>query len=261
MDELGWLLAEAETRPVTGWDFTWLGHRMTLDPLPWDYTRMVLDAAHGCRTLLDMGTGGGEWLAELAPRPPVTVATESWPPNVSVAAARLHPFRIWVVETEAAAENGTQVAGDDRGRLPFRANAFELIANRHESFLASEVARTLKSGGCFVTQQAGTGDDIYRLLQTAKPTSAQPEITLPLALRQVRSAGLEIVESGVGDQVLRFADVGALAWYLEAIPWIVPGYSIPSFRSRFEQIHRDSDGRPLIVHEPRFWLKAIKPAG
>jgi hypothetical protein len=69
-----------------------------------------------------MGTGGGEALSGLVPRPPRTVATEAWPPNVPVAARRLRPLDIPVVQDEGAAENFAQDAS--RGRLPFRDGAF-----------------------------------------------------------------------------------------------------------------------------------------
>src|SRR5215813_11691547 len=125
--------------------------------------------------MLDMGTGGGERLARLSPRPKLTVATEAWPPNVPVAAARLHPLGIAVVQDEGAPDNvrqesaqqrGAQQGGAQRGRLPFRDGAFGLVANRHEAFLAAEVSRVLASGGTFITQQADfhSYDDLYRLL-------------------------------------------------------------------------------------------------
>jgi cyclopropane fatty-acyl-phospholipid synthase-like methyltransferase len=74
-------------------------------PLPWDYTATVLEHARRSPDLLDLGTGGGEWLAALPYRPARTVATEAWPPNVSVARGRLKPL-------------GTEVVRTVRGGLP-----------------------------------------------------------------------------------------------------------------------------------------------
>ena len=90
------LLAEAEAQPFTGWDFSWLGDRMQVER-PWDYTQIVLDAARRAPNLLDMGTGGGEWLAELPFRPRCTIATEAWPPNVVGAARHLRAVGVPVV--------------------------------------------------------------------------------------------------------------------------------------------------------------------
>jgi len=84
-DSFSELLEEARTHPVGGWDFSWLGDRMETKPLPWDFSILVDELARGADTMLDLGTGGGEWLASLPHRAQVTVATESWLPNVAVA--------------------------------------------------------------------------------------------------------------------------------------------------------------------------------
>lgn len=260
LSELDRLLAEADSEPVRGWDFSWMGARFVLSALPWDYTALVADSAGEAERLLDLGTGGGEWLADFRARPPLTVATEAWPLNVPVAAARLAPLGAYVVCVEAAHDNVAQAPGDGPGRLPFGAGTFQVIANRHESFLASEVARLLTRGGCFLTQQAGNGDDIYQLLAIGKPPRPSRELTPALAIEQIEAAGLELVGSGEGEQVLWFADVGALGWYLKAIPWIVPGFTTGAFRAPLERLHeRIAQEGPLAVRQPRFWLKAVKP--
>jgi hypothetical protein len=82
----------------------------------------------------------------------MTVATEAWPPNVPIAAARLRPLGIPLVQDECAPDNIGQ-DNTERGRLPFRDGAFALVANRHEAFLAAEVNRVLSPGGVFITQQ------------------------------------------------------------------------------------------------------------
>ncbi len=149
----------------------------------------------------------------------MTVATESWPPNVAVAAARLPPLGVAVVQVGDVPDNADQVAGEPPGRLPFRSSAFHLVTNRHESFVAAEVARVLTPAGRFVTQQVGTGndDDIYRLLALPPPPLARPW-DLSVAVEQVQAAGLEVCDGGAGEEVEWFADVGALVWYLKAIP-------------------------------------------
>ena len=73
------LLREANEHPVGGWDFAWLRNRLIDHPLPWDYEAMLIAFARNSPDLLDLGTGGGEFLAELGHRPPRTVATEAWP--------------------------------------------------------------------------------------------------------------------------------------------------------------------------------------
>jgi hypothetical protein len=69
-DSFNELLREADEHPVVGWDFSWLGDRLSSPPLPWDYEAMLLRHARRSPDLLDLGTGGGEFLASLEHRPP-----------------------------------------------------------------------------------------------------------------------------------------------------------------------------------------------
>src|SRR5580693_7381385 len=91
------LIEEAESAPIEGWDFSWLDGRATEERPSWGYHRLLAERAKDVSSLLDLQTGGGELLGELARLPPLTVATEGWEPNVGRAAQRLHPRRVWVV--------------------------------------------------------------------------------------------------------------------------------------------------------------------
>jgi SAM-dependent methyltransferase len=255
------LLSEAEGRPVNGWDFSWLGPRIITSALPWDYESMVLGRARRSPDLLDLETGGGEWLATLPYRPPRTVATETWEPNVEVAAARLTPLGVAVVPSEAAPDNVDQRPGERYGRLPFPPDSFALVTNRHGSFLATEIARVLIPGGSFLTQQVG-GDygDFYDALELPHPERRGRRWDLGLALQQVEAAGLRVAGSGEATLATSFADVGAFAWYLKAIPWTVAGFSIERYRRRLERLHdRIAAEGPLTTEMPAFWLEAIRP--
>jgi SAM-dependent methyltransferase len=165
------LLDEAAAAPLKGWDFSWSAGRITISPLPWDYAALAAGALHDATTALDMGTGGGEFLDRFSVFPPRLVATESWPPNVPVAASRLGGRGVPVIHSEDAAENARQAGEGDRGRLPFCRAAFDLVLNRHEAFNAAEVARVLAPGGRFLTQQAGSAPDQFHALLGLRPSS------------------------------------------------------------------------------------------
>ena len=114
------LVAEAEAASFSGWDFSWLDGRWIDSSPPWDYRQRVLAALPGVQSLLDMGTGGGEMLASLAPLPPDAWATENYPPNMPIARGRLEPLGVHVA---------TGVADE---ALPFPDERFDLVINRHE---------------------------------------------------------------------------------------------------------------------------------
>jgi SAM-dependent methyltransferase len=253
------LLAEAVSRPLSGWDFSWLGDRLRTDPLPWDFGTIVSLLAADSPDLLDLGTGGGEFLASLALRAPRTVATEAWPPNVEVARRALAPLGVEVIQVEPALDNVDQEPGEQRGRLPFAPASFSLVTSRHEAYLAAEVARVLSPGGVFATQQLG-GD--YRDAHEALGLPPPPRRVFDLAFAraQLARAGLEVRDAGEGVTATAFADVGAFAWWLKAAPWVVPGFSIPAHVERLERAHKRI-GRegPLVVRDHVFWLQAARP--
>jgi SAM-dependent methyltransferase len=255
------LMLEAEHRPTRGWDFSWLGERMATKPLPWNFGALVAERAGNAHDLLDMGTGGGEWLAALQVRPAHTVATEAWDPNVAAARERLAPLGIEVVHVEGAPDNMDQARGVPGGALPFEDASFDLVTNRHESFLASEVSRVLRGGGVFMTQQLGDG--IFREfneLLGAEPPRRQPW-RLPAAVDQVERAGLSVTRSAEGRQEVTFADVGALAWYLRMVPWTVPGFSIDGYRERLRELHeRVAASGPITLPLPGFFLESVMRA-
>lgn len=164
-DHVDTLLEEAERQPFVGWDFSWLRGRLDSFSLPWDYSASAAAHARQSPDLLDLGTGGGEWLAGIPVRPPRTVATEAWPPNVEVAKKRLEPLGVEVVQVEPSRDNTAKPLDGPPPRLPFDDGSFHLVVARHESFEPTEVARILAPGGWFITQQADAGnDDDYRRL-------------------------------------------------------------------------------------------------
>ena len=254
------LLSEADTLDPSGWDLRALGDRLEIAPLPWDFTATVERHTRSAPDLLDLGTGGGEWLASLTQRPARTVATETWPPNVDVAGRRLRPLGITVVRTDPAPDNVDQAEDETRGRLPFPDDSFALATSRHTSFVAGEVARVLDFDGAFLTQQVGGAyDDFYSALDLPPPPPPARSWDLGLAEQQLTRAGLQVVDSGEGTEITSFADVGAFVWYLKMIPWTVENFSVAAHRPALERLHERivCDG-PLRVRLPAFWLKAIK---
>lgn len=253
------LVTEALTAPFSGWDLSWLDRRSWTEPLPWDYDARVAALARSARTMLDMGTGGGEVLARLADRAPRTLATEGWPPNVAVAGRRLRPLGIPVIQVDGARDNMDQNGADDGGRLPFRDGSVDLVCNRHESFLAAEVSRVLAARGTFVTQQVDyhDNDDLAQLLGVEIPQ--EPESWIGLAERQVTEAGLVIGETAKAAQCIRFDDIAAVVFYLKAVSWSIPGYSFESARDRLRALHEDASAWPVVTRGYRFLLVARKP--
>jgi SAM-dependent methyltransferase len=256
------LVAEALAEPTVGWNFARFGARMRSTQPSWRYWDLVAEPAATASSLLDLGTGGGERLAgfceRVAARPPLTVATESWPPNVPVAARRLAPLGVAVVHAEGAPDNDEQAPDEPAGRLPFRDGAFALVIDRHEAFNPREVARVLAPGGVFITQQVGPDyGDLHDLLE--EPWTPPAPLDRALIARQVTAAGLAVDGGGEAELVQTFADVGALGWYLRQVPWAVPTVDGERDPGRLRPAHERilADG-PVRARQQQFWLRAVK---
>lgn len=246
MNTLDSLIDAAIRQNFSGWDFSYLKGRWQEDSPPWSYEQIIHEKLNSAQVLLDMGTGGGEFLATLAPLPASTVATEAYLPNVPVAHKRLNPFGVHVV------------AISETGGLPFGNAQFDLIINRHEYFDPIQVYRILKPGGYFITQQVGGANDI-RL--NALITGDIPPITFYLSeeTAKLKDAGFTIERSAESFPELRFLDVGAIVYYLKVIEWQIPNFDVEIYRESLKRIHQmiQKDGH-LAVQGHRFLIIAQK---
>jgi hypothetical protein len=75
-----------------------------------------------------------------------------------------------------------------------------------------------------------------------------------LLVSQVARAGLTVEDAETGREVVRFADVGVLAWYLRMVPWAVPGFDMTRHRSALESVA----GRDLVVYQERFLVSCYR---
>jgi SAM-dependent methyltransferase len=242
------LVTEAEAQDFSGWDFSYLSGRCIENGPTWDYRQKVLEKLAGINTMLDMGTGGGEFLASLQPLPKHTYATEGYAPNIPIARARLEPLCVQVLD----------VLSDED--LPFEDDFFDLVLNRHESFSAQELWRILKPGGRFLTQQVG-GKDCIRLneLLQENPMHPFPDWVPQKVIGRLQTRGFEISEQQEENPEMIFLDIGAVVYFLKAISWQIEGFSVAGYRERLlavdKLIHEEGG---LVVHSHRFYIEARK---
>jgi SAM-dependent methyltransferase len=220
------LVDQALSAPFTGWDFSWLNERMVQEEPPWDFTNVVKEHLVNARSLLDMGTGGGEFLASLAPLPPDTHATESYLPNQPIAFQRLSPLGVKVHPIQ------------DEYALPFESGRFTLVINRHESYDPGEVFRILKPGGVFITQQVGELDNLeLNLLLDPQGTPALTDWGLETETAKLYEAGFEVSQAEKAALRSSFMDIGAVVYYLRAIPWQIEGFSPETYAEKLLRLH------------------------
>ena len=220
--------AEERIAHIHGWDFSHIAGRYTeQDDLPWDYREMILRHLKRSMKILDIDTGGGEFLLSLGHPHGNTAATENYPPNVQLCREVLLPLGI---DFRPA---------DGGGELPFDDGRFDMVINRHGDFDAEEIYRVLKPGGLFITQQVGAENDRELVALLCHDTTPRfPEQYLDVAASKFRDAGFEILEGQECFRPIRFFDVGALVWFVRIIQWEFPGFSVDTHLERLLNAQR-----------------------
>ena len=201
---------------IHGWDFSHIEGRYTeQDELPWDYRETILRYITPEMKLLDIDTGGGEFLRSLNHPFEKTAATENYPPNVALCRQTLVPLGI---DFRPA---------DGKGNLPFEDSSFDLVIDRHGDFNPGEIHRVLKPGGIFITQQVGAENDreLVRSLCGEIPIPF-PDQYLDIAAKAFRDTGFEILKAEEAFRPIRFFDTGALVWFARIIQWEFPGFAV-----------------------------------
>ncbi len=251
LNELTEAWKREEHQPFSGWDFSHLDGRMIEEQAPWSYSTRAAELMRQSASVIDLGTGGGERLLKLMEYwPNKVVVTEDYPPNVRLATERLTPFGVRVVDVPLT----------DYDLLPFADGEFDLVLNRHSGFNAKEVARILAPGGTFLTQQVH-GLWAYDLIAVFDAKPQWPESTLDKYVPQLKAAGLTIADTQEWSGRLSFTDVGAIVYYLKAVPWLVPGFSVETHSKQLVTLQRRlerGDGLDFVAR--KYLIEAHKSA-
>lgn len=243
------LVTEALAQEFSGWDFKYIANRWIESPTSWNYPETVRSQIRPDITMLDMDTGGGELLSSLGPLPPDTYAIEGYPPNVPVARNRLEPLGVKVVQSW----------GDDP--LPFEDGFFDLVINRHGSYIATELQRVLKPGGIFITQQVG-GQNNFELNEffQDKPEFRFSYWTLERAIDQLTEAGFQILNNRDEFPETMITDIGALVFHLKIISWQIADFSVEKYHDKLVQLHNMIQEKGAFRIKSHRFLIVAKPA-
>lgn len=246
MDDLIQEWKKEEQMPFAGWDFSYLKGKMTEEKPPWDYKSIAKEYLSKSRSVLDMGTGGGEIFASLAPFPPHTVAIEGFHPNYLLAKQKLERLGVKVVYVH------------ETSQLPFKPEEFDLVLNRHSGINVHEIARVLSKGGIFLTQQVdGTSNiDLMRIFGV---NPKWPDSTLEINEKKFEEAGFTILEKQNWEGKTIFGSVSALVYYLKSIPWTVPDFSVHKYLEELKKLQeKTNEGGELSFSNKRYLIVARK---
>lgn len=209
-------LKEEKAAHIHGWDFSHIAGRFEEeDDLPWSYEQIVRSYRKQTDALLDIDTGGGEFLLSLRHAYKNTSATEGYPPNVKLCRELLLPLGIDFHEM------------NHYDQMPFPDEKFDLIINRHGNYDVSELYRVLKPEGIFITEQVGCDNDrelIDLLLPDTSGTFLHANLTAQSSL--FAKSGFFLLRTEEAFRPIRFFDIGALVWFARIIEWEFPGFSV-----------------------------------
>jgi SAM-dependent methyltransferase len=246
-EKMSGLWKSEEAFPFMGWDFSHIKGRYEEEPVPWDYRGIVKSLMHPGTFLLDMGTGGGEFIISLSPQAGRTYATESYPPNIELASKIL-------------SERGIELrAVQDISRLPFDDFFFNLVINRHESFCLPEIYRVLKPGGTFITQQVGhlNNREMSEFLLGEAPALKCGPKSLSAAVNEATALGFTVLEEREDFPKAYYYDVGALVYMTKVIDEF-PGFSVDRCFNKLLELQRLIETQGCFTSTEHRYLLALR---
>lgn len=224
-------------QPFQGWDFSYLtNRRIPLGSPPWDYETLAVDLLKRSKSVLDLDTGGGELLSKLLRLSSFigeVHASEAHKPNLTLAQRNLHSYGVMVHDTSAT----TSVLPRHR---------FYLILNRHGGSIDCEEAYgLLTSGGLYLTQQVGeqTNRELRKAFGGEMTRVRSFSSSLSVAAQMLEAAGFVIRSCDEHTYMVRFVDVGAMVYYLKAVPWEVPGFHYRNHLKKLLEIYKKAELR------------------
>ncbi len=225
--------SEEARAKIHGWDFSHIeGRYEEENDLPWDYKSEILTRLTPDMKILDIDTGGGEFLLSLNHPYENTCAMEGYKPNAELCDRTLTPLGVHFKEGNA-------------DKIPFEDESFDMVITRHGDFDALEIRRVLKKGGIFLTQQVGAYNDreLVHLLQNENAPVPFPEQTLEIAKRKFENAGFCTLQAKEHFGCIRFFEIGALVWFARIIEWEFVDFSVdkclPQIENAQRQIEKD----------------------
>jgi SAM-dependent methyltransferase len=133
---------------VTGWDFGRL--HVIEEGREWYFYDKIVEHCDPSTVLLDIGTGGGKKVLQIAPAVLLLVGVDISAEMVRVAQKSLRA-------SQAKNVRFHQMAAQS---LRFPENFFDVVSCRQAAFSPAEVARVLRQDGVFLTQQVSEADKL-----------------------------------------------------------------------------------------------------
>lgn len=241
------LMEENKAEKFTGWDFSHLKGRWKDEQIPWDYFSIIKQYLKADKKLLDMGTGGGEFLLSLHHPYSLCAISEGYLPNVLLCKQKLAPLGIQV----------EQIFDDQH--IPYEDDRFDIVINRHEDYDLREVKRILKKDGIFITQQIGKDND-WDLIQRVLPKqdNRNNKKVLSYAIKEAEELDFQILDAKEVMTPLLFYDLGAFVYFAKIISWEFVGLSVEAHFDRLLTMQKEIEANGYLQGSEHHFLLVLK---
>jgi SAM-dependent methyltransferase len=134
------------------------------------------------------------------------------------------------------------------------------VISRHPASVRwDEIARVLRPGGAYLSQQVGSGSMHEVSEAMMGPLEIDNSRDPELAAAEAEQAGLEVVDLRHETLRAEFFDIAAVVHFLRKVVWIVPGFTVDGYRPQLRALHeRIQRSGPFVAHAKRFLIEARK---
>ena len=233
---------------LRGWDFSQV--RVVEEGPRIDYSKVVEFHLRRNKTLLDIGTGGGERLEAFAPKVREAIGTDIDRKMIKTAAedlgkSSLHNVNLILCDSE---------------RIPIAGSHIDIVIDRYAPFNAKEVSRILKPGGTFITQQVSEGDkgNFKEIFQRGQSYGEKSGTLKKRYLMELREAGIRIIEERTVNTTEYYESMDDVIFLLANTP-IIPDFDFKKEQDKLEKIEEKfKNNKGIRTNSERFLIVGSK---
>lgn len=231
---------------INGWDFSNI--KSTSIGVGWDFFKEVEKHCHLDDVILDIGTGGGESLLDISPSALLLIGIDLSNGMIETAKANLRKLAICNVRFSQM----------DANNLQFPHAFFDVISCRHSPFNAKEIARVLKNGGTFITQQVSEHDkqNVKDFFNRGQSFGVEEGTLKKRYVEELKAVGFSKVKCFDYDATEYYQRPEDLMFLLKHTP-IIPhfGEEDTDYKMLEKFIHQNTTGKGIITNSKRFMIE------
>ncbi|PFN04608.1 class I SAM-dependent methyltransferase [Bacillus cereus] len=232
-----------------GWDFSKLKYET--EGTMWEFYEEVVERCKPSDVLLDIGTGGGENVLKIASAASSVMGIDNSSGMIEMAKSNL----------EKVCVPNAQFFKMESEDLRFPNSFFDIVSCCHAPFTAAEVARVMKKGGVFLTQQVSEHDkwNLKEAFGRGQCLGEKEGTLKEKYVRELKDVGFHDVQISEYDAIDYYHTPEDLIFLLKHTP-IIPrfGEEKDDFDILEEFIITNKTEKGICTNSKRFMIVAYK---